>query len=242
MKFIGYIPYGYPNLEKSLHSIELYIEAGCEAFELSFPRYDAPGESPMIVDFMNKALDNCSDFDKYMDGVRDLRNRHEEIEINLLIFMDTIQSIGMGKFVEFCHEVNINALICPHSKEYETEKQWLRDHGISFFTSFGYGGTDEDLQNCLKPNQVIYMTAFCPAWQEYKRDDFNRPKDIVDFLRSHGVTNPIYAGVGIKTLENAVEVKEAGADGFFVGATIMSLIGKDEEQLEMVKKFIEAGK
>lgn len=242
MKFIGYIPYGYPTIEKSLHSIELYIEAGCEAFEIGIPHLDAPGESPMIVDFMNKALENCSDYDRYLDGIRELRSRHDDIEIDLLIFIDTIMEIGMEKFVDFCREVNVKALISPHAAPYQEQKQWLMDQGISFFTSFGYGGTDEDLQNCLKPNQVIYMTAFCPAWQVYKREDFNRPKDIVDFLRSHGVTNPIYAGVGIKTIEDAIEVKEAGADGFFVGATIMSLIGKDEEQLAMVRKFIEAGK
>lgn len=242
MKFIGYIPFGYPNMEKSLHSIDLYVESGCTAFELGIPRIDAPGESPMIVEFMNKALEACPDYGKYLDAVRVLRNKYMDIEINLLIFFDTIETIGEEKFLDFYHEVNINALICPHSKEYERKKQEFKEKGVSFFTSFGYGGTEEDLQKCLEPNQVIYMTAFCPAWQEYKRDDFNRPKDIVDYLRSHGVTNPIYAGVGIKTLEDAVEVKEAGADGFFVGATIMSLIGKDEEQLEMVRKFIEAGK
>ncbi|MGI6581456.1 MAG: tryptophan synthase subunit alpha [Erysipelotrichaceae bacterium] len=241
MKFIGYIPFGYPTIEESIRIIEIYIKAGCKAFEISFPIYNAPGESPMIVNFMNKALENCCDYDAYINGVKKIRDINLELEINLLIFFETILKIGKEKFLRFYKEEKINALICPCSSDYIKEKNELIENGVSFFTSFHYDGLDEELRNCLKPNVVVYMQAFPPDWQEVIREDFSGPKDVVKYLRDNGVTAPIYAGVGIKTLENVIEIKEAGADGFFVGGALMNLIGKDTELEKTVGEFIKAG-
>ena len=56
-----------------------------------------------------------------------------------------------------------------------------------------------------------------------------------------GVNQPIYAGVGIKTVEDVQLIKAAGADGFFVGGTLMRIMEDDSLQLA-IKQFIDAGK
>lgn len=241
MKFIGYFPFGYPTIEESVRSIELYVEEGCKAFEISIPIYNAPGESPMIVDYMNKALDNCSNYDVYLDEISKFRKKHPDLEINLLVFFKTILEIGIDKFVQFYKDNNINALITPHAQEFAKEKEEMKSKGCSFFTSFHYSVDEKELEQCLKPNTVVYMTAFPPAWATDIKEGYSKPKQLVDYLRSHGVTAPIYAGVGISTPEKAREVRDAGADGFFVGGSIMSLIGQDEKLREAIRTYIAAG-
>ena len=69
MKLICYLSNGYPTIESSIEMAEIYSEAGCDVIEIDFPSANPYLESELISGRMAKALENCSDFQKYMDGM-----------------------------------------------------------------------------------------------------------------------------------------------------------------------------
>ena len=85
MKFVGYIPFGYPTIQESIKIVEIYCESGCKAIEASFPLLNPIGESEMIVEYMKKALEKCSNYDMYLNGIKEIREKHKDLEINLLM-------------------------------------------------------------------------------------------------------------------------------------------------------------
>lgn len=239
MKFIAYIPFGYPDLAESHKVIDTYYDAGTRAFEISLPEANPIGESEMITDFMHKALEKCSDYHLYLSEIRKVRNKYPQIEINLLLFYNIISQLGES-LVSFCREENINAIICPDSKKHFEEVLQLQEKGLKFTASFHYDVNPQELANIKLLKGFVYMQAYPPAWQEVK-PGFNSPKDIVDYLRFNGVDRAIYAGVGIKDEDDVREVKAAGADGFFVGGSLMKLYGDHKKLHDRVIDFIKAG-
>ena len=241
MKFIGYIPLGYPSISDSLKSIDVYVEAGCGAVEISFPLLDPEGESEMIVEFMRKALQKCSEYEKYMDAVSRIRLHYPDLEINLLLFSKVINEIGIDKIADFYKKREIADVICPDINENLDLKNIMSNKGIRLVTPFHYDVRDEELKECIASEGFVYMQAFPPEWQKVKAG-YETPDRIVKYLRDHGVKQKIYAGVGIRTLEDVRTIKEAGADGFFVGATLMNLLQEPDRLREKIKEFIEEGK
>ena len=54
--------------------------------------------------------------------------------------------------------------------------------------------------------------------------------DVIQYMHDLGITRPIYCGGGIQSPADVKGVKEAGADGFFVGTAMISL-AKDLDKL-----------
>lgn len=241
MKFIGYVPFGTPTIEGSMERIDILIDAGCRALEISFPLYDPVGENEMIVDFMRRALQNCSDYQLYCDKIVAVRQKYPEIEINLLVFVEVINKIGLKKFADLFKKCGINAVISPDIDQYPDKKEQLSDEGVCFVAPFHYDVDPDELKICQKCRGFVYTQAFPPAWQKVKKG-YDNPKQLIQFLRENGVTQPIYAGVGIRTLEDIKTVKEAGADGFFVGSTLMKLWDDPEAFRKKAEEIIEEGR
>ncbi len=241
MKFIGYIPLGYPSISESLKNVDIYVNAGCEAVEISFPLLDPEGESEMIVEFMRKALLKCTEYEKYMEAISYIRNRHPKLEINLLLFSKVINEIGLERIVDFYKKCDIADVICPDINEKLTLKKILASKGIRLVTPFHYDVKEEELKECITSEGFIYMQAFPPKWQKVKMG-YEAPDKIIEYLRDNGVKQKIYAGVGIKTLKDVRTIKEAGADGFFVGGALMQFLDEPQMLYEKIKEFIKEGK
>lgn len=240
MKFIGYIPFGYPNIEKSIEIVETYVAAGCKSLEISFPTYDPVDESEMITEYMRKALSNCNDYEKYMTGIQCVRDKHPNLEINLLMFVDIIDQIGLEKLCSFYTKNRIACIICPDIDTNKELKAYLVGNGIKFSSPVHYDFTEAEIKNCLNNDGFVYVQAF-PTKGQKVIEGYDTPDKIISYLKRVGVKQPIYAGVGIKTVEDVQLIKAAGADGFFVGGTPMRIMEDDSLQLA-IKQFIDAGK
>lgn len=241
MKFIGYIPFGYPSIDESIQSIDSYYAAGCEAIEISFPQYDPIDESEMIVDFMRKALQNCSDYNVYMEGVRKVRNQYTHLEINLLLFTETMNKIGLKEILEFYHECNIFTVICPDIDNHKEMKLFLEKGGMKFSAPIHYDLQEDELKNSINSTGFVYIQAF-PFEGQKVIEGLQTPDKIIKYLKDNGVKQQIYAGVGIKTLEDVKQIKRAGADAFFVGGTLMKLMDDKVQLIKAIKEFIKVGK
>lgn len=237
MKFVGYIPFGYPSIEESIQYIDTYCEAGCDAVEISLPVNNPIDESDMIIDLMRKALRKCPDYSKYVEGIKRIRKRYSQLEINLLLFTETINDIGLEQILEFYHECNIFTIICPDIERDKNMKLILEKGGMKFSAPIHYDLQEDELKNSIESTGFVYMQAF-PTKGQKTIDGLETPAKMIKLLKDSGVKQQIYAGVGIKTIDDAKIIKEAGADAFFVGGTLMKIMDDRELLTKKIKEFI----
>ena len=63
------------------------------------------------------------------------------------------------------------------------------------------------------------------------------PGELIRYIRENGIKNPIYCGGGIRKAEDVWTLREAGADGFFLGTSLLTLVDEPEKFVETVKMF-----
>ena len=73
MNLICYLSNGYPTIESSKEMALRYVDAGCDIIEIDFPAHDLYLESEYIAGRMAAALEACSDYTAYMDGMAEMK-------------------------------------------------------------------------------------------------------------------------------------------------------------------------
>lgn len=236
MKLICYLSNGYPTIESSITMAKEYIEAGCDIIEVDFPSSDPYLEGEFIADRMKQALAACKDYDKYMAGILKIKNNHPGTKFILLSYENTILEIGVERFIKFCTDNDIKDLIYVGSHN-EDIKNRMIESGIKISCYVQFHMDEQEIKAALESNGFVYMQA--KPTTNNVNPDFPALKDCIDHLKKLGVKREIYCGVGIYAPEDIKMAKEAGADGVFVGSTVLKLhtdIPKMKETIALFKK------
>ncbi|WP_100486915.1 tryptophan synthase subunit alpha [Sporolactobacillus pectinivorans] len=231
MKLICYLSNGYPTLNASKMMAENYVNAGCDVIEIDFPSHDPFLENEFIADRMKIALENCDDYDAYMREMIEIKNGLPQTKFILMVYENTILEIGSDKFIRFCLKNGFADIILVGIKEDKIKSELIRNNlRVSCYVQ--YQLLDEEVEQAKNSNGFVYLQA--KPTQGIINQRFPLLKNCIDFLRDQGIDRPIYCGVGIRTPEDILMVKESGANGVFVGSAILKL----HENLPMLVKTI----
>ncbi|PKL00252.1 MAG: tryptophan synthase subunit alpha [Tenericutes bacterium HGW-Tenericutes-1] len=234
MNLILYMSLGSPSLEKSIETARNYVAGGCDVIEADFPAKDPYLDSPYIQSRMAEALRNCPDYDQYMAAIETIKLQNPKTQFFYLIYERTILEIGLQKFIDFCHRSNQKDVILVGT-EFPHVRKALVDSGLLASAFIRYHLPDEDIEVAKKANGFIYLQA-SPAGLLHPK--YQTLKDIIHHLRvDHGLQNRINCGIGVSSPEYVKLVKEAGADGAFVGAIVLHLHEKPEEMKQLIRKL-----
>ena len=226
MKLICYLSLGSPSLEQSIINAQNYIDAGCDVVEVDFPAKDPYLDSPYIQDRMANALSNCDDYSKYMETIEAIKAKNPNSAIIVLTYETTVKEIGLNKFIEFCHKNSLKDIILV-GDEFPAVRKTLIENNLLVSTYVQYHLLEAEIEVAKRTNGFIYLQAKSGGKYHEKYQDL---KSIIEYLRNEvKLPNPIYCGVGISTPDDIAMVKEAGADGAFVGSTVLKLQEKPEE-------------
>ena len=221
MNLICYLSNGYPSIESSKEMAKHYVDAGCDIIEIDFPAHDPYLESEIIAGRMKVALEACSDYEKYMEGMVETKKSLPNTKFILLAYESTVYEIGYERFIAFCKENDFQDIILVGLKDETIKNRFIADGmGVSCYVQ--YQMLPEEIQSAKESNGFIYMQGK-PYGPEQVNPQFPTLKDCIDHLRSLGITRPIYCGVGIHSPEDAAMAKAAGADGIFVGSAVLKL-------------------
>lgn len=229
-KLICYLSFGYPSIEESIKMVDEYVEAGCDMVEADFPTDNAFLDSEFIGGRMKAALDNCSDYDKYLEGIEKIREKHPELPIIVLSYEHTLKKIGIDKFVEHCKKNNTLDMILVGLEGEETKEELIR-RGMRVSCYVQFHLPEEEVESALNSNGFVYMQSKADG---KIKEGYETLKDCIDYLREKGINNPIYCGVGVSTPEDIKRVRDAGGDAAFVGSAIL----KKQDNPEEMKSFI----
>lgn len=234
MKLICYLSNGYPTIADSIDMAEKYVEAGCDIIEVDFPSSNPYLEGELISSRMYAALEVCNDYDQYMQGIVDTKNKLPNTQFILLVYENTVEEIGVDKFIQFCKQNDIVDLIYVGLKD-EVIKNLLIENGLKVSCYVQFKMDEKEIEVAKNSNGFVYMQAKpigCDANENYPT-----LKDCISKLRDEGIKREIYCGVGIYTPEDIEMAKQAGADGVFVGSTILKAQDNIPKMQEVIKSL-----
>lgn len=237
MKLICYLSNGYPTIESSISIAADYAGAGCDIIEVDFPAADPYLESEYIAGRMKTALDNCSDYGRYMDGMKTMISNNPGTKFIIVVYEKTILSIGVQRFIDFCTQNNIKDIIYVGGDDQEVKKS-ITERGIKISCYVQFHMPEDEISAAISSNGFVYMQAkpsnnnLNPAYPTLKA--------CINELKHRGITREIYAGVGIYTTDDIQMAKNSGADAVFVGSTILKLQNDIPKMKEAIASFKKA--
>ena len=234
MKLIAYLCNGYPTLEDSAKMAHTYVESGIDTIEIDFPSRNPFLESELISGRMAKALEACDDYDRYMEEMAEVKRSLPDTEFILMVYENVVEEIGVEKFVKFCLDNGYLDIILVGLKD-DTIKNQVIDAGLRVSCYVQFHLPEDEVAYALASNGFTYLQAV-PA-EGQATPEHPTLKSCIEYLRERGLENPIYCGVGVHTPEVAAQVKEAGADGAFIGSTILKLQDDPEALAAKIAEF-----
>lgn len=233
MEIILYLSNGYPTLESSLSTAIEYVDAGCRMMEIDFPSRDPYLEGDYIADRMAKALDVCDDYEKYMESMVRLKERLPEVHFLVLAYENTVEEIGVERFVQFCRENDFEDVLLVGLKD-EKIKNQIMDGGLKVSCYVQFHMLPEEIESAKALNGFVYMQA---KPNGNVNPEYPTLEDCIKHLRDCGIERPIYCGVGVHAPEDVKMVKDAGGDAAFVGSTILKLHEDVPAMKDMIRRY-----
>lgn len=219
MKLICYLSNGYPTIDASIEMAKIYSEAGCDVIEVDFPSHNPYLEGEFIAGRMKDALEECSDYEKYMEGIKRVKQENPDTLLLLLAYDNTIEEIGEEKFIRFCRDNNFQDMIYV-GKNLDLQKK-LISSGLKISCYVQFDLPENEVMAARNSNGFVYMQA--KPMSNNINPEYPTLKACIDYLKSIGIEREIYCGVGIRDAEDIRMAKDSGADGVFVGSTILKL-------------------
>lgn len=238
IKTICFLTFGYPTIEESIKFAGLYVKGGCDAIEVAIPPKNGYRDSEFIQNLYKVALNQTENYDDYLNGIEKMVKTYPNTEFFLILYHEVIMNIGPEKVGAFCKKNAIKYIISGDLHDAEAIKT-LRSFGVKLARSVNYKMEEADIQRCIETDGFTYMQAF-PSAGQYVKPGFEELKTCIEYLRERKVSEPIFCGAGIKTPADAVKVREAGGNGFFVGSSIIKLYDKPDELVALIKEYKKA--
>ena len=186
MRIIGYLTSGYPSMKGFIEAASAYITGGCDMLEISLPLVNNR-EAPYLSDLMKTAISKYPEYDLHFEGIRTIATAYPHIQITLLLYEETVKTIGALKIAEFCKECGIydinSADLCDNSLLSVFALYNINIAGLITYTH------DEDmLRKAKETSGFIYCQAF-PREGQVTGLGRDTPEALISYIRSHNIKN-----------------------------------------------------
>lgn len=227
-QIIYYISLACPTVEKSLEMVDKYVDHGAKAFQIDMPSSDPYGETDFVKKMMADALEAHGDYDYYMDIFREIRRKHPDISLSVVVYKDIIDTIGIEKFTDFCNEINAYSIRLAGNDDREAYTEYMLSHGLFCVEGIGYYMSQDHIDRVIGRNCIIVLRTRRKT--EAPNRGYETWEQRIKYIREKGVTAPLYAIADMRTAADLEAAKEGGANGTIVGNVLMQL-WNDEEKL-----------
>lgn len=236
MKFspVYYIINGWPTVEKTIEMADRYVEHSVSGIQICLPSTNPWGESRFIQDRMKHALDTYGhDYTIFMDAIREIRRRHPDLEFHQVLYNDVAESIGLDRFADYCLEIQTYTVMVDNL----ATADHLNARGIRTTDFLMYDMPEEMVQRAVRTKNLVMLRSNNRYEDMPPRDGMSTWKQRIQWLRQRGVEGPIYPVSGISTKEQLQEIKEAGADGAYIGTVLMQLWDNEDALWAKLDEF-----
>ena len=237
MKLICYLSNGYPTSDHCIKLADKYVEAGADVIEIDVPCFNPYLEGAQIAGRMKEVLANNDNYEDYLNNIATIKNKHPNTQFIVMAYESTILDIGFDHFVEFLKTNNLlDTIVVGDEKQNIKEK--LMKEGIRVTCYVQLKMLEDEIAAAKKSDGFVYVQAKAP--QEDIHPDYPTLKDCLIHLKDCGLDkHEFYCGVGVHTSEDVRMVKEAGADGAFIGKAILEYTNDFEKLVKTIQEYKE---
>ena len=237
MRFVGFLPAGYPNCESFLEIIRDCEPSGLEVIEVGYPPQNPYADGQVIKNaYKDVDYDAVKDID-YWKRIR------ESVTIPIWIMGYAEDLITTENYIELAESGVVDGFVIPDIslEQYIELRNILKSYNVDCVRFIQ--NKSEDKQSEFLESSVIYYQLL----DGFTGGDINCIEDgqydfLMDLKEKYG--NPhIFGGFGINTVEKATKILKQKFDGFIIGTTLVNMLNISKEHLltfiEEVKDKIE---
>lgn len=232
---IYYMCAACPTTEKTIEMADKYIAHGAHALQIDMPSKDPYAETDFVKSMMSNSLDRSSDYKTYMDAIREIRFRHPELELHVVVYHDVVDSIGLDAFIDFGKEINVASFMIPNNTKETIEA--TENAGITDMKIIVHAMPDNEVKMCVDAGKHNIVAIRNKKPGETDTPGLETYEKKYKFLRDKGVVSPIYSVFGISTKEALAAVKATGSDGAIIGNVLMRLWDDEYSLWKLLEEF-----
>lgn len=224
--FVPFVMLGDPSADDAVEIISTLIDAGADALELGVPFSDPVADGPTIQQAHLRALDGGATVNSCMEQIREIRRRHPDTPIGMLVYANVPYVRGLEKFYTELHEAGADAVLVPDAPVRE---------GAPFVEAATAVGIDpvfiapaqarpEVLEGVAAHSRgYIYAISRDGVTGTEHESQTTGLSDVVTNITSYGGP-PVLLGFGISTPQHVADAIAAGASGAITGSAIAKII------------------
>lgn len=224
---IGYLPAGFPTLDRSILAIKAMVEGGVDVIEVGLPYSDPVMDGPVIQQASEMALANGF-------KTRDIFKVVAASSTPTLVmsYWNPIERFGVDEFSRDLKKAGGEGVITPDLTIEESES-WISStdkeqlHRVYVVAP---STTDNRLAKVTSSCSGFIYAASLMGVTGARRDISSAAKSLVERIKKVSKT-PVCVGLGVSTGEQARELAKY-ADGVIVGSAFIKLILDSKSETE----------
>lgn len=237
--FVPFVTIGDPTPEQSLRVIETLIENGADALELGIPFSDPLADGPTIQGATIRALDAGTTPDNCFDILKQVRERHPDIPMGLLMYANLVFANGIDTFYAKCAEAGVDSVLIADVPAGESAdfRESAAKHGVHAIFIAPPNANEETLKTISELGGG-YTYLLSRAGVTGTESKAGKPIDhLLAKLSEYGAARPLL-GFGISEPAQVQEAINAGAAGAISGSAVVKIIERNvNDETNMLKEL-----
>ncbi len=229
---------GFPSEDETVALVAKIFSAGADIIELGIPFSDPIADGPVIQQSSEIALRNGITVEKIFSLTQKIRT-NTSAPIILMGYANPIYAFGIEKFFQHCATFGIDGTIIPDISVEESEQYCTLAKRYSIANIFLATPTTplqrlKSIDNLS--NGFVYAVSLTGV-TGVRENVVQEAKEFLQRARKEVVKNPLLAGFGISTPEDARNISR-DCDGVIVGSALIKLLMQFPQEQREEKIFL----
>jgi tryptophan synthase alpha chain len=236
---IPFITAGDPDLDTTAKALRILDRSGADIIELGVPYSDPLADGPVIQAAATRALQRGVKLEDVLNLVKTV-GKEIKAPIVLFAYYNPIYHRGTENFLKQIADAGVRGLVVPDLplEEAQTLLKPAAEIGIEVTLLIAPTTPSERIQEIAQQSQGFIYLVSVTGVTGMRSQVATRVEDLIATI--HSATNkPVGVGFGISAPEQALQVKQWGADAVIVGSAFVKRLaeGTPERGLESIGEF-----
>ncbi|OKH18257.1 tryptophan synthase subunit alpha [Hydrococcus rivularis NIES-593] len=239
---IPFITAGDPDLNTTAKALQILDRSGADLIELGVPYSDPLADGPVIQAAATRALGRGV---KLEDVLHVVKTVGKEIKAPIILFTyyNPIYYRGIDSFLRQIADAGVRGLVVPDLplEEAQTLLKPAAEMGIEVTLLIAPTTPPERIDAIAQQSQGFIYLVSVTGVTGMRPQIASQVQDLLSAIRST-TDKPIGVGFGISAPEQALQVKQWGADAVIVGSAFVKRLaeGSPEQGLEAIAQFCQS--
>jgi tryptophan synthase alpha chain len=236
---IPFITAGDPDLDTTAQALQILDRSGADLIELGVPYSDPLADGPTIQAAATRALQRGVKLEDVLHLVATVGQKIKA-PIILFTYYNPIYYRGIDKFLKQIADAGVRGLVVPDLplEEAQILLNSAAAMGIAVTLLIAPTTPTERIEAIAQQSQGFIYLVSVTGVTGMRSQVATRVQDLLSTIRRY-TDKPIGVGFGISAPEQALQVKQWGADAVIVGSAFVNRLaqGTPEQGLEAIGKF-----